>query len=546
MIQEQTEIDAIGIRLKSNDDYPYFVQYGFSKDFISKENSLISNKTCKDENDNQIFDCTCGMILNGRIDQNCNRFFTKNGSIWSNNTFLDLRFLKMNGYDSRINARNRCILEGYGSVAIIPIKINKNIFGVLQLNNKKINSFNENMINFFEGICLSIGTALMRKQNENIILKAKEKAEQSDKLKLEFLANMSHDLRTPMNSIIGFSDLLKSNNLTKKERNDYINTIIENGKFLMALIDDIIDISKIDANSLKIEKIEFELNKLLDDIRMSYTKLIRDKKLDIILDIDINKNIIIYSDKYRLRQILMNLIGNAIKFTNNGYVKFGYNILNKDYLTMYVEDTGIGIDKDYQEIIFNKFKQLHKNGNKFRGAGLGLSITKSLIELLGFKEIKLKSEIGKGSLFYFNIPYTIKPLNYIQENKNKNKYKKLNLIGKKILIVEDDMDSVKIMKFHLLETNVQVFICTEGNDDVLNIIKKEDIDLVLLDIGLPGIDGYEILKEIRNYDERIPIIVESAVTMPDQKNKAFRLGCDDFLSKPFNKEDFLNKIDKLI
>jgi len=549
-IQEETKINAIGIRLKDGDDYPYFVHSGFSYNFILNENSLITKnntKICRDENDNIILDCACGMILSGKIDNSCSKLFTKNGSLWSNNTSIDLRFLKINGYeDPRINPRDRCIIDGYSSVAIIPIKINKTIVGILQLNNKKINSFTENIIIFFEGICLNIGTALMRKQNENIILKAKEKAEQSDKLKLEFLANMSHDLRTPMNSIIGFSDLLKSNNLTKKERNDYINTIIENGKFLMALIDDIIDISKIDANSLKIEKFDFELNKLLDDIRMSYTKLAKDKNLDIILDIDINKNIIINSDKYRMRQILMNLIGNSIKFTNNGYIKFGYTITNKDYLMLFVQDTGIGIDKNYQEIIFNKFKQLHDNGHKFKGAGLGLSITKSLIELLGFKEIKLQSEIGKGSLFYFNVPYTIKPFNYMQDIKNRIKNKKLNLSGKKILIVEDDIDSITIMKSHLSETNALVFEWSEGDDNVLNVIKNEDIDLILLDIGLPGRDGYEILKEIRNYDERLPVIIESAVAMPDQKNKAFRLGCNDFLSKPFNKEDFLNKIDNLI
>jgi PAS domain S-box-containing protein len=384
-----------------------------------------------------------------------------------------------------------------------------------------------------------------RKRFEHELIEAKNKAEKSDKMKLEFLANMSHDLRTPMNSIIGFSELLKSNNLTKHEKSDYINTIISNGKFLMALIDDIIDISKIDAKSLKIENNDFELNKLLEELRLSYSKQIKDKNIEIIIDIDINKNIILNSDKYRLRQVLMNLIGNAIKFTNDGYVKFGYKILNSKQLELYVEDTGIGIDIQNQRIIFERFKQIGTN-NKFKGAGLGLSISKSLVELLGFKEIKLISELYKGSKFYFIAPYSTRRYNYIDEIKNKKIKKNINLKNKNILIVEDNFDSRLIMKNYLSCTGCKIFELTDGFKVVDSIIEN-DIDLVLLDIGLPGgKDGYSVLKDIRDYDDRLPVIVESALAMPDQKSKVYDLGCDDFISKPFNKEEFLNKIDKLL
>lgn len=384
-----------------------------------------------------------------------------------------------------------------------------------------------------------------RKKYEEEIIKARDKAEQSDKMKLEFLANMSHDLRTPMNAIIGFSDLLRANNLNKNERSDYINTIIINGKFLMALIDDIIDISKIDANNLKIEKNDFELNKLIDEIRLTHLKQVKDKNIDIIIDIDINKNIIVHTDKYRLRQIMTNLIGNAIKFTKEGYVKFGYKIINKEQLVIYVEDTGCGIEKSNQKIIFERFKQIQdQNGNKFRGAGLGLSISKSLIELLGFKDIKLDSEIGRGSKFYFYVPYTIKHYNYINELKMK-KNKKMNFVGKTILMVEDDNDSRTIMKSFLCQTNANIIECVDGYN-VIEKIQKEDIDLVIMDIGLPGKNGYVLIKEIREIDDRLPILVESALAMPDEKNKAYQSGCDDFISKPFSKEEFLNKIDNLL
>lgn len=385
-----------------------------------------------------------------------------------------------------------------------------------------------------------------RKVFEEELIKAKEKAEESDKMKLEFLANMSHDLRTPMNAIIGFSDLLKNNNLTKTEKNDYINTIINNGKFLMALIDDIIDVSKIDTNSLKIEKKEFEINKLLEELRLSYVKQMKDKKIDIIIDEDINKNIVIYSDKYRMRQILMNLIGNAIKFTKDGYVKFGYKMLS-DKLMIYVEDTGVGISEENKKIIFERFTQLSNTGHKFKGAGLGLSITKSLIKLLGLNNIEVESELGKGSKFYFYTPYIIRTFDYdeYEGTKEKNHKKSTNLKGKCILLVEDDKDSRYIISKHLFKTNVSIIECWDGNE-VMGIIKNNKIDLVLLDIGLPGKSGYKLIKEIKEYDDRLPIIVESALAMPDQKNKAYELGCDDYITKPISQSDLLFRIDRLI
>jgi PAS domain S-box-containing protein len=372
---------------------------------------------------------------------------------------------------------------------------------------------------------------------------AKEKAEQSDKMKLEYLANMSHDLRTPMTAIVGLSDLLRTNNLSKTDKQEYITTIINNGKYLMALIDDIIDISKIDAGTLKIEIKDFELNKLMEELRLSYLKQIKDKNIEIIIDIDVNKNIIINSDKYRLRQIMANLIGNAIKFTNDGYVKFGYRILNGKQLEIYVEDTGIGIEKKNHKVIFERFRQIN-NTSKNKGAGLGLSIAKSLIELLGWKEIKLISEIGKGSRFYFIIPFAIKHFNYMNEMKS-SKHKKINLRGKTILVVEDNYDSRTIIKSYLHETYANIVEMLDGFG-VMDYIKNNKVDLILLDIGLPGKDGYTLLEEIRNYDARLPVIIESALVMLDQKNKAFELGADDFISKPYNKEDFLNKIDNLI
>jgi PAS domain S-box-containing protein len=545
IIKKETNFSAVGMRLKNDEDFPYFSQNGFTDDFIYAENSLVIKDEkgilCRDEKGNPLLECTCGLMLSGKNKEH--PVFTKTGSLWTNNSYSFLKLTEEQ--DPRLHPRNTCIHHGYGSIALIPIVTNEKNIGILQLNHKKTNMLNETLIAFFEGICLNIGVTLMRKYTQDELEKAKNRAEESDKMKLEYLSNMSHDLRTPMNAIIGFSDLLRTNNLTKTEKNDYVNTITNNGKFLMALIDDIIDISKIDTGSLKIENRDFELNKLMEELRLTYSKQVKDKNIDIIIDIDVNKNIILDSDKYRLRQILMNLIGNAIKFTKNGYVKFGYKFINEK-LMIYVEDTGIGIDKSNHKIIFERFKQLNDDGSKFKGAGIGLSITKSLIHLLGYKDIKLESELGKGSKFYFYVPFKIKHFNYINEIKTlRNKNKKIDFSDKKILIVEDDLDSMTIMRSYLNGTKCQIIEHTNGNF-VLDSIRNEKPDIVLLDIGLPGKNGYILIKEIREYNSRIPIIVESALAMPDQKSKAYELGCDDYITKPYNREDFLNKINNLI
>ena len=382
-------------------------------------------------------------------------------------------------------------------------------------------------------------------ETENNLIREKEKAEESDKMKLDFLANMSHDLRTPMNAIIGFSDLLKANNISKSDKNDYLNTIINNGKFLMALIDDIIDISKIDSHSLKIENKDFELNKLFDELRSSYQKSAKDKNIDLILDININKSVVVNSDKYRLRQILMNLISNATKFTKEGYVQFGYKILNNYMLEIYVIDTGIGIPKEDHKIIFEKFKQLSKSGHKFKGAGLGLSISKSIVQLLGFKDIKLNSELGRGSKFYFYVPYTLKNVDDedITMDKKSENYSKLN--NKTILVVEDDKDSRYIMKVILNKFKVNVLECGDGNN-VMDIIKNNTINLVLMDVGLPNKNGYELTSEIKKYNPKIPVIIETALAMPEEKSTAYESGCDDYITKPFNEKEFISKINRLL
>lgn len=540
-IKQETNFSAVGIRLKSGEDFPYFSQIGFTDDFIYAENSLISldenKKTCKDENGKPLLECTCGLILSGK---NKNHpVFTKTGSLWTNNSYS---FLELNEKDDpRLNPRNTCIHYGFGSIALIPIKTNEINIGVLQLNHQKINAFNENIIAFFEGICLNIGMTLMRIYTRAELLKSKEKAENSEKLKMAFLSNMSHEIRTPINSIIGFSELLKDNN-NKIEKLKYLDIIIQNGDILTNLINDIIDVTKIDSETLTVQLTEIDLNKLLQELKTQYSKLIQNN-IKLIIDIDLNSNVFILSDKYRLKQILMNLLSNAVKFTKKGSIKFGYEILNNNIINIYIKDTGIGISEQNKNDIFNRFSHFDQPGTKEKGAGLGLTISKSLCKILNFGELKFNSELNKGSIFYFEAPYIIKDDgNYILEEKEddlKLKYGNFN-----ILIVEDDENFQFILKSYLKETKCKIFI--DDGKQYMDVLKKQKINIVLLDLGLGNIDGFNILKDIKFFDENIIVIIQSAYAITDFQKKSFDFGADDFLPKPVTKQQLFNAINKLI
>ena len=378
---------------------------------------------------------------------------------------------------------------------------------------------------------------------ESELIKAKERAEQSDKLKMAFLSNMSHELRTPINSIIGFSEMLKDNSIKNTEKINYLDIIIQNGDILTNLINDIIDITKIDSGTLSVQKTEIDINKLLQDLKKQYVKLIKTNKVKLFIDIDLNNNIFILSDKYRLKQILMNLMSNAIKFTKKGTIKFGYNLLENNKLRIYVKDTGIGISKEDIKIIFNRFAQFEQPGeSKNKGAGLGLPISKSLCEILGYGEMKIESELNKGSMFYFDIPFIIKDESYIY--KEEKDCEIINLENIDVLIVEDDVNFQTILKSYLKPTNCKIHI--DNGMEALNIIKKHKINLVLLDLGLGDIDGYNILQGIKNYDKNIIVIVQSAYAVSEFSKKAFDMGTNDFLPKPITKSQLFRSIDKFI
>ena len=390
-----------------------------------------------------------------------------------------------------------------------------------------------------------------RKTFEQELIKAKEKAEESDKLKSAFLANMSHEIRTPMNAIVGFSSLLIDDDLPKDKKEEYFEIINNNSNNLLAIINDVLDIAKIEAGQIKIVEGNCKLDNLLIETKNLFDDYLLRKNKDVKIILDeksLGKNIIISIDSIRFQQILNNLLSNAIKFTEKGYVKFGYEFVGDSYLKFFVEDSGIGIQKDKQELIFDRFRQADEDYTKVHGgAGLGLSISKSLVRLMG-GEIWLDSEPEKGSTFWFTLPYSkgvdvttdmtkLKGLDLKQQNL---------LNGKKILVVEDEVLNFRFLKDYLEKSGASI-VFAENGQDALSIFNSLDKpDLILMDIKMPVMDGLETTREIRRSNNNIPIIAVTAFAQEDDKNKCLLAGCNDFISKPINLNDLIFKILKYL
>jgi len=386
----------------------------------------------------------------------------------------------------------------------------------------------------------------MEETRQRLIL-AKEKAEESDKLKTAFLANMSHEIRTPMNAIIGFSDLLSEEDLTDEDKIDFISKIKSSGRALMSLINDIIDIAKIEAGQLKVAESACDLNHLLKDIHGTFEELKNASgKRNITLKLtvpEITASSFVITDPMRLQQILTNLLSNALKFTEFGSIEFGYTIHDGD-ISFYVKDTGIGILRSKQKYLFQRFSQLDPSTTrKYGGTGLGLAISKNLVDLLG-GTIGMESNPGKGSIFYFAIPY--KPT-----EKKVLKFEKLNLNhinwhGKTILIAEDIMQNFLLMEALLKRTEVRLLHAINGQV-AIDIIKSDpDINLVLMDIQLPLKTGYEALKEILEIRPDLPVMSYTAFALPHEREKSLSAGFVDFIPKPIKVETLIPILDKYL
>ncbi len=394
----------------------------------------------------------------------------------------------------------------------------------------------------FAGVLGTIEDISERKKEEEDMKAARQKAEESDHLKSAFLANMSHEIRTPMNGIIGFANLLKAQDLPRVKINKYIDIIASNGVALLNLIEDIIDVAKIEAGQVKINKSSVNLQKLLSELCDVFREEVRKKrkpglKVRVRLpDPPLSRNI--WMDEFRVRQVLNNLIGNAVKFTEKGHVDFGYECRGKK-IEFFVEDTGIGIEKHRLDQVFNRFWQVESgNAGKFGGTGLGLTISKSLVELMQ-GEIRVESEVNAGTTFRFAIPLELREPG---SNDDLRTEKKLYRWPEKIILVVEDEDYNYVFIREMLHASGAKLLWAKNGVEALDIIENHpDIDLVLMDIKMPFMDGLEATRKIRETKPGIPVIVQTAYAMEEEREKIIDSGCDAYIAKPIARDELYLK-----
>ncbi len=399
-------------------------------------------------------------------------------------------------------------------------------------------------ISHIEGYISDITDTIKR---EDELIKAKEKAEESDKLKSTFLATMSHELRTPLNGIIGFSELMDKT--TPPEQVEvYSRNILDCGNSLLAIIEDIFDLALLETNTLTLNRQTFKIFEIYLLNKNFIEELLRKsgKENDIKLIFKPDNEIIdcfIESDKFKINQVLANLIKNAVKFTNKGTIEFGFYSKEDSILTFYIKDSGIGIPKESQEIIFEFFRQAEDlNTRSFGGTGIGLTISRMIANALD-GSLTLESEQGKGSTFYFSFPFTYSSDILIKRKENKlQKTNTTDFSGIKILIVEDEEINLFLLESILDQYNPQIIKAENGLDAIVKYHEHPDIKLILMDIKMPIMDGISATSRIREFNKEIPIIALTAYNYEKEINNIKDSGFNTYISKPFNKEHLVNTI----
>ena len=383
-----------------------------------------------------------------------------------------------------------------------------------------------------------------RKEDEKELIRAKEKAEESDKLKTAFLHNISHEIRTPMNAIVGFSALLGEPDLDSRTQKSYIDIIMQSSDHLLSIISDIVDISNIEANLTKTLESEISLNKTVKSLCDLFIPKSKEKKLELVCETGLSdSDDFILTDSTKLKQILSNLMSNALKFTDKGHIKLHYE-LKDNFLEFCVSDTGIGISHENHNRIFNRFYQVDSEVTRlYEGTGLGLSISKAYVELLGGR-IWVTSEPGKGTSFFFTIPYKKQNAKTLPVYKDKVPDTFVFPQKKKILVAEDVESNFKLITYFLSGSNTELLHAFNGKEAVEKCLSISNIDLILMDIKMPVMDGYTAVKLIREKNITIPIIAQTAYA--DDKEKAIEYGCSGFISKPFDKKGLFKVLSEYI
>jgi CheY-like chemotaxis protein len=376
---------------------------------------------------------------------------------------------------------------------------------------------------------------------------AKDKAEESDRLKTAFINNMSHEIRTPLNGILGFLQLMKEEELTEKEWEEYFTIINKSGDRLMKTINDLVEISQIQSGQMKTRITQTNIGLITDQVYQYFQADASIKGLDFKVNKSEDSECIIDSDGDKLKSILSILVENAVKFTYTGSIEFGYKYIDNTAIEFYVKDTGIGIPIDKHHVIFERFMQVDvSNTRHFEGCGLGLSIAKAYVEML-HGTIRVESEPDKGSVFYFTVPCNSSNISKqpsINEEVVKNdESKQLDL---KILVVDDDVSSGRLLSVMVKRYGTEIINVATGKEAVSICRNMPDIDLVLMDIKMPDMDGYEATRLIRQFNTSVVIIAQTAYALSGESEKAREAGCNDYISKPIGKNELIRLINKFL
>jgi len=434
----------------------------------------------------------------------------------------------------------------------VPLKIEGETMGVIAVQSyTDKNAFNQSDQKILEFVSDQISISIDRKQAEENLLSALEKAQESDRLKSAFLAAMSHELRTPLNAIIGFSEIINENKPPLEEVFEFNETILSSGNHLLKIVEAIFDIALIESGETKLSLEDVRLNIILNEV-IEISKIDREKAnknnlaLNLINSLE-EKDLLIKTDAAKLKQILINLLKNALKFTHSGEINFACRIDksgDRQVILFLVEDTGIGVPKTKQDFIFDAFRQAEdSNTRKYGGVGLGLAIAKKLTLLLG-GNIWLESEEGVGSKFYFTIPIEEEIKFSTIPILKENKYSRLK--EKTILVVEDIEYSYEFLQIVLEKPGVNTLWAKNGKEAIAFCSENKDIDLVLMDINMPIMNGYDATREIRKTMPDLPIIAQTANAIAGDRERALASGCNDYISKPIKKTELLALLGKYL